>query len=108
MTGASCYHEVRSELYAAFLSWEKETGVATVSAKKFAKHLKSRGVTPVADYPRTINARIETEFVRYRSAIRSKDHEEVNPLNFSWSGAGYVSQVQVVPPSIRETPVPGG
>ncbi|KAF5058827.1 hypothetical protein DSECCO2_342560 [anaerobic digester metagenome] len=44
ITGVPDDREVRSELYAGFPSWAKDNGVATVTMRKFADLLKSRGV----------------------------------------------------------------
>ena len=83
VTGAPDDREVRSDLYAGFVSWAKDNGVATVSAKKFAEHLKSRGVTPAPGRARVINSRGETEFVRFWRGIRFKDNDEANPEFFN-------------------------
>jgi phage/plasmid-associated DNA primase len=79
VTGSPDDREVRSELYAGFVSWAKDNGVATVSMRMFAEHLKSRGVAPDPARARVINARGETEFVRYWRGIRFKYNDEANP-----------------------------
>ncbi|NLX49151.1 MAG: hypothetical protein GXY82_04620 [Methanospirillum sp.] len=84
VTGAPGDREVRSDLYAGFLSWAKDNGVTPVSAKRFAEHLKNRGVTPDPGRARVINARGEVEFVRFWRGIRFKDNDEANPEVFSW------------------------
>ena len=81
-TGAPGDREVRSDLYAGFVSWAKDNGVALVSAKKFAEYLKGRGVTPDPGRARAINSRGETEFVRFWRGIRFKDNDEANPAAF--------------------------
>lgn len=83
ITGATNDREVRSDLYAGFVSWAKDNGVAPVSAKKFAEHLKSRGVTPDPGRARVINSRGEAEFVRFWRGIRFKDNDEANPEFFN-------------------------
>jgi P4 family phage/plasmid primase-like protien len=82
VTGVPDDREVRSDLYAGFLSWAKDNGVAPVSAKKFAEHLRSRGVTPDPGRARVINSRGEAEFVRFWRGIRFKDNDEANPEVF--------------------------
>lgn len=84
VTGAPGDRETRSDLYAGFVSWAKDNGVATVSAKRFAEYLKSRGATAVPGRARVINARGEAEFVRFWSGIRFKDNDEANPAVFTW------------------------
>ena len=83
ITGAPDDREVRSELYAGFLSWAKDNGVATVTTRKFADLLKNRGVISVPGRARVINARGETEYIRHWGGIRFKDNGEVNPGFFT-------------------------
>jgi len=68
--------EVRSDLYAAYKSFVRDNGGSIVSAEKFAAALKDRGVVGDPRRARLINAKGETEFVRYWLGITYKTNDE--------------------------------
>ena|GEM_PF-720126 len=83
ITGNQNDREVRSDLYAAYKSFVKDNGGSIVSAEKFSAVLKDRGVVGDPKRARLINAKGETEFVRYWLGIKYKTNDE---RRLEWGG----------------------